>query len=491
MKRITFLLIFTLALFSCSTQNLEQEATRLNISKSEIKLSSLSQTIEVDFDCDGKWKASCDADWITLHQEQGNAANSSLKLDIDYNLTNAARVALIELSAGAFYETILINQLTEEWIDPDPQDVTLEVQTKDKTLPYVHSKFNFEFSTNAAWKVSSNVPWISFSESEGRSLEKSQSITCIVGENQSRKDTRTAIITISAGGQEKSIQINQEISKDKTISDHFSRVYKDGYSYQYICAHRANTYDGIYLSYCPENSVAAVEKCIELGMDMVEIDARLTKDGVVVCCHDAHISNVTNGTGNIADLTYEQICKYSLKIRETGVVVKSMKINTLKEVLLACKDRIWVNLDFSKDRSTGFMNAAIAVLKETGMLEQCTLYVGTSTTWATNYYNASGEKLSIDFYVGSDGNPGTIGTFKTVPILQFNNSWSTGDRATAYNVRKNGYCGFSNMLNFDNNIKNNKTEELVQFVATKIDYMQTDFGDHKNLKSYLTSKGLR
>ena len=34
--------------------------------------------------------------------------------------------------------------------------------------------------------------------------------------------------------------------------------------------------------YCPENTISSFKKAIELGADMIEVDARLTKDGKVV-----------------------------------------------------------------------------------------------------------------------------------------------------------------------------------------------------------------
>lgn len=42
----------------------------------------------------------------------------------------------------------------------------------------------------------------------------------------------------------------------------------------------------------PENSLAAVERAIRSGADGVEVDVRLTRDGVPVCVHDVDLSRV-------------------------------------------------------------------------------------------------------------------------------------------------------------------------------------------------------
>jgi glycerophosphoryl diester phosphodiesterase len=53
----------------------------------------------------------------------------------------------------------------------------------------------------------------------------------------------------------------------------------------------------------PENSLAALERCIELGVDMMETDIHRTRDGALVIMHDDTVDRTTDGTGAVADLT--------------------------------------------------------------------------------------------------------------------------------------------------------------------------------------------
>jgi len=55
-----------------------------------------------------------------------------------------------------------------------------------------------------------------------------------------------------------------------------------------------------------ENSLAAIEACIALGVDVVELDARRTVDGALVLMHDATVDRMTNGHGRVEDLTLAQ-----------------------------------------------------------------------------------------------------------------------------------------------------------------------------------------
>ena len=51
----------------------------------------------------------------------------------------------------------------------------------------------------------------------------------------------------------------------------------------------------------PENTMAAAMKCVELGVDYVEIDVRTSQDGVFYILHDKTLDRTTNGTGAIAE----------------------------------------------------------------------------------------------------------------------------------------------------------------------------------------------
>jgi glycerophosphoryl diester phosphodiesterase len=94
----------------------------------------------------------------------------------------------------------------------------------------------------------------------------------------------------------------------------------------------------------PENSIPAIESIIRMGVDMMELDVKMTKDSVMVLCHDKTINRTTNGKGLICDMTYDSLMTFNLK-RAHGVKTDTLKMPTLREALLCCKDRILVNVD--------------------------------------------------------------------------------------------------------------------------------------------------
>lgn len=94
----------------------------------------------------------------------------------------------------------------------------------------------------------------------------------------------------------------------------------------------------------PENSIPAIESIIKMGVDMMELDVKMTKDSVLVLMHDQTINRMTNGKGLIKDMTYDSLMTFKLK-RAHNVTTDSLRIPTLREALLCCKDRILVNVD--------------------------------------------------------------------------------------------------------------------------------------------------
>lgn len=61
--------------------------------------------------------------------------------------------------------------------------------------------------------------------------------------------------------------------------------------------------------HAPENTLAAIQKGIALGVDFVEIDVRRTADGVLVVLHDETVNRTTNGKGRVNRLCLRDIEK--------------------------------------------------------------------------------------------------------------------------------------------------------------------------------------
>ncbi len=59
--------------------------------------------------------------------------------------------------------------------------------------------------------------------------------------------------------------------------------------------------------HAPENTLAGVKAALEIGADAIEVDVQASADGVPILMHDLTLDRTTNGSGDLASLTWEQL----------------------------------------------------------------------------------------------------------------------------------------------------------------------------------------
>lgn len=114
----------------------------------------------------------------------------------------------------------------------------------------------------------------------------------------------------------------------------------------------------------PENSLQAFKNCIEMGVHMIEIDLKKTKDGHLILMHDETIDRTTNGIGKPENYTLEEIRKFHLK-NGLGIVTRHI-IPTFEEVLKLCKGKILINVD----KGYEYFKEVYALTEQSGTTEQ-------------------------------------------------------------------------------------------------------------------------
>ena len=69
----------------------------------------------------------------------------------------------------------------------------------------------------------------------------------------------------------------------------------------FVAAHRG------WLQLFPENTMEAFRAAAGLGVDQIETDIHMTKDGELVIIHDHKLDRTTNGTGFVKDYTLAEL----------------------------------------------------------------------------------------------------------------------------------------------------------------------------------------
>ncbi|MFN5181684.1 MAG: glycerophosphodiester phosphodiesterase family protein [Bacteroidota bacterium] len=119
-----------------------------------------------------------------------------------------------------------------------------------------------------------------------------------------------------------------------------------------VAAHRGDSKN------FPENSLPAIQSCIDRGIDIVEIDVQRTKDGHFVLMHDQTVRRTTNGKGRVSRYLLKDVIKLRLKDKK-GKLTEHC-VPTLDTVLKLIKGKIIVNLD----KSSGLFNELTPIVNK-------------------------------------------------------------------------------------------------------------------------------
>lgn len=111
-----------------------------------------------------------------------------------------------------------------------------------------------------------------------------------------------------------------------------------------------------------ENSTAAADAALRAGADGVEVDVRLTGDGVAVCCHDADLQRTLGVARGLRSLTFGQL----------RTVAPS--VPTLREMAMTVAGRGRLVLDLKPEqRRAHLVRAGLEALEGTGCERSLTL----------------------------------------------------------------------------------------------------------------------
>jgi glycerophosphoryl diester phosphodiesterase len=98
---------------------------------------------------------------------------------------------------------------------------------------------------------------------------------------------------------------------------------------------------------CPENTLAAFQRAIELGADMLECDVQCSRDGTVVVMHDARVSRTTNGHGLVRCLTWRELKQLDAGAW-FGKAFQGERLPTLEDVLTLTAGKVLLNIEIKR-----------------------------------------------------------------------------------------------------------------------------------------------
>jgi glycerophosphoryl diester phosphodiesterase len=123
----------------------------------------------------------------------------------------------------------------------------------------------------------------------------------------------------------------------------------------------------------PENTIAAFDTGLALGADGLELDVRLSRDGIVVVHHDASLDRTTDAQGDVSALTAAELSRVDAGYRFTRDAAypfrgQGIGVPTLAEVLARYKEtRIVVEF---KLNTSDLASAAVEVVRRANAVDR-------------------------------------------------------------------------------------------------------------------------
>lgn len=113
----------------------------------------------------------------------------------------------------------------------------------------------------------------------------------------------------------------------------------------------------------PENTLVSFKKAIEIGIDGIEMDINITKDGHLVVIHDNTVDRTTNGSGYVKNMMLEEIKKLDAGSFFSDEF-SNERIPTFEEFLDLVKDRnLLLNVEI-KDYRECVVDKTIKMLED-------------------------------------------------------------------------------------------------------------------------------
>jgi len=122
----------------------------------------------------------------------------------------------------------------------------------------------------------------------------------------------------------------------------------------------------------PENTLISFEAAIRLGVDLIEFDINITRDGETVVIHDNTIDRTCLGhTGAVRDYTLAELKSFDFATPKFADVFHNVPIPTLREVLElgAMKDTLCYNIEI-KDYTEECVDKTMALVREFGISDR-------------------------------------------------------------------------------------------------------------------------
>jgi len=125
-------------------------------------------------------------------------------------------------------------------------------------------------------------------------------------------------------------------------------------------------------SYAPENTFAAFDLAVEMGIGEVELDVQFTSDSHIIVIHDETLDRTSDTTGPVSERTLEEI-----QLLDAGSwfdeVYSGEKVHTLDEVFDRYKNEFRFHIEIKSKEAEGLASRTCDLVRNYGLEDRTTI----------------------------------------------------------------------------------------------------------------------
>ena len=174
------------------TVTVTQAAPTLTVSPTTAAPGAALGSLAVTVTANINWTVASNAAWLTTAVTSGTG-NGTVTANFTAN-TGAARIGLLTFIGGGLSRTVTVSQAAPV--------LTITPTTQTRTI--AAGSFTTTLTSNVAWTVSSNVPWMTLTPASG-----TNNATITANYTANDKATRVGILTFTGGGLTRTVTVNQ------------------------------------------------------------------------------------------------------------------------------------------------------------------------------------------------------------------------------------------------------------------------------------------
>ena len=211
-------------------------------------------------------------------------------------------------------------------------------------------------------------------------------------------------------------------------------------------------------AFAPENTLAAFEKAVRLGVDFIEVDVRPTRDGVFVALHGRSLEHAGLDV-NVAEVDLAQVRGLSAG-KAFGLPYKTEHLPTVDEVFAWGHGKVRFYVDFK----AGEPASLLETMRRHGVVDECVVYGGVDQLAALKTLEPAVKVMP------GLGDPNQIETLiERCQPYAFDARWTILSEALIRECHRRGVKVFSDALG-----DHERIEDYRQAIAWGIDCIQTD-----------------